>query len=46
MAKYENEIEQEAEVKKSYQATLIPKEHSEESEKMRKLHSALSTKKS
>ena len=32
MAKYENEIEQEAEVKKSYQATLIPKEHSEESE--------------
>lgn len=32
MAKDENEIEQEAEVKKSYQATLIPKEHSEELE--------------
>ena len=32
MAKDENEIEQEAEVKKSYQATLIPKERSEELE--------------
>lgn len=32
MTKYENGIEQEAEVKKSYQATLIPKEQSEESE--------------
>jgi DNA gyrase subunit A len=32
MAEDENEIEQEAEMKKSYQASLIPKEHSEESE--------------
>lgn len=32
MAKYENGIEQEAEVKKSHQATLIPKEQNEESE--------------
>ena len=32
MAKYENGIEQEAEVKKSHQATLIPKEQNKESE--------------
>ena len=43
MAKYEDEIEPEAEMKKSYQATLIPKEQSEESEN-EKIASALTQK--
>ena len=43
MAKYENGIEQEAEVKKSHQATLIPKEQNEESEN-KEITSALAQK--